>query len=495
MLRGSIAIHAADGPVACRTAFDTFAAAAAEYPPERVAAITGIDAAALQQAAAILAAAPSVAYYAWNGVGQSATATQTDRAISLLYSLTGSYGRKGGNVPGGAAAFADISGQDLLPPAQRSKALGLGERPLGPGLLGYVTARDVYRAALAGEPYPVRMLVSFGTNLIASQPDTDTARRALEALELHVHVDFFLNPTAQYADIVLPAATSWEREGLRTGFDGSLAGLSRVQLRPAVIAPLGQARSDTDIVLALAARLGLGDAMFGGSADRGHDAALAPSGLTVAALRQAPAGIELATSVQLEAHRQMLDGVPRGFPTPTRRIEVYSERLLAHGYAPVPTLPADDAAAVQSGYPLRLGSAKLVAFCHSQHRNIPALRRLAPDPAVEMAPEDAAARGIADGDWVRICTATGTAVARARLVPGLAPGTAFGQHGWWVEGPSGGPYDASRPLAASLNQLIDTAHADPVSGSVPMRASQCEIERLGEAVQTAKPASSPSRIS
>jgi hypothetical protein len=78
-------------------------------------------------------------------------------------------------------------------------------------------------AVLAKAPYPVRMLMSFGTNLLVSQPDTETARKALSALEFHVHADFFVNATARYADIILPVATSWEREGLRTGFDGSLA--------------------------------------------------------------------------------------------------------------------------------------------------------------------------------------------------------------------------------------------------------------------------------
>ena len=269
LLNASLDVPTPNGSISCRTAFDIFAAAAAEYPPERVAKETGVDKAALAHAAEILAAAPTVAYYAWNGVGQSVTATQTDRAISMLYTLTGSYGRRGGNVPGAAAPFADISGQDLLSVEQRAKALGLEERPVGPGLLGYVTARDVYRALLSGDPYPVRMLVSFGTNLLASQPDTELARQALRALDFHVHVDFFLNTTAQYADIVLPSATSWEREGLRTGFDVSLEGQRRVQLRPAVIAPLGEARSDTDIVLALADRLGLADVMFECSADGG----------------------------------------------------------------------------------------------------------------------------------------------------------------------------------------------------------------------------------
>src|SRR5262249_43845812 len=162
------------------TSFDIYAAAAAEYPPERVAGIAGVPPKALCNAADILAASPTVAYYVWNGVAQNVTATQTNRAISLLYALTGSYGSRGGNVPDTGANFGDISGQDLISAQQRAKTLGLAERPLGPGLNGWVTARDVYRAVLAREPYPVRMLVSCGTNLLSAHPDTATAQRVLK---------------------------------------------------------------------------------------------------------------------------------------------------------------------------------------------------------------------------------------------------------------------------------------------------------------------------
>jgi anaerobic selenocysteine-containing dehydrogenase len=478
-LRARSEFTTASGTIPCRSAFDLYATAAAEYPPARVQEITGVGEADLANAAEILSTSPTVAYYAWNGVGQSVTATQTDRAISLLYALTGSYGKRGGNVPGAAVNFGDISGQDLLSPEQRAKALGLSERPLGPSVSGWVTARDVYRAVLNGDPYPVRALVSFGTNLLVSQPDLPLATRAFEQLEFHVHADFFVNATARYADIVLPVATSWEREGLRAGFDVTLDGLRRVQLRPPVIAPLAEARSDTDIVLALAKRLGLEQQFFGCDADRGHDALLAPSGLSVARLRAVPEGIEVTTSVSLSAHAQLgADGNPRGFPTPTKRIEIYSERLREHGYPPVPSLAPADMPAPPQAFPLRFSCAKTVAYCHSQHRNIASLRRLAPHPSLEMPPEIAAARNIKQGDWVRISTPSGTAVARAHLVPGIAPGTVFGQHGWWVEGPDGTPYDSSQPLMANINRIMSTAARDPVSGSIPLRSSWCEVERL-----------------
>jgi anaerobic selenocysteine-containing dehydrogenase len=478
VLRWSGTVETLSGPVLCDTALELFAREAAEFPPERVAEVSGIEPGDLAKAADIIAGAKSVAYYAWNGVGQSVTATQTDRAISILYALTGSYGRKGGNVPGGAAPFVDISGQDLLSAEQRDKALGLAERPLGPGLQGWVTARDVYKAVLTKAPYPVRMLISFGTNLLVSQPDTETARQALSALEFHVHADFFVNATARYADIILPVATSWEREGLRTGFDGSLEGLRHVQLRPPVVAPVGEARSDTDIVMGLAAGLGLGERMFDLDADRGHDAVLAKTGLTVEMLRGSPAGIVVEGAAQLDAQAATHDGRPRGYPTPTGKIEIYSERLLLAGYRPLPGLDVNDLLPVDANYPLRLGSAKSVAYCHSQHRNIDSLRRLVPDPVVEISPDDAAARSIVQRDWVRIRTRSGDVVARAAIVPGLAPGAVFGQHGWWVDGGDGSPYDRSHPLAANLNGAIGTDRADPVSGSIPLRCSWCEIEKM-----------------
>ncbi|MEZ5738882.1 MAG: molybdopterin-dependent oxidoreductase [Burkholderiaceae bacterium] len=203
------------------------------------------------------------------------------------------------------------------------------------------------------------MLVSFGTNLLASQPDTGLARRALAALEFHVHADFSLNPTAEQADIVLPVATSWERGGLRTGFDASLAGLRRVQWRAPVIAPLGESRSDIDIVLALAPRLGLARHFFGGDADRGHDAILQPAGLTLAALRACPEGVDLPGAVPLRAHAgPRADGAPTGFPTMSRRIEIWSERLHGIGQPALPTLDGQDLPQPPPGFPLRLSSAQ-----------------------------------------------------------------------------------------------------------------------------------------
>ncbi len=467
------------GAIAYRSAFSHYAAAAAAYPPKRVSELTGIAVDDLYRAADTLSASRSVAYYAWNGVGQSVTATQTDRAISLLYSLTGSYGAAGGNVPGGAAAFADISGMDLLPDAQRQKALGIDLRPLGPPRSGWVTARDVYKAILTKTPYPIRMLFSFGTNLLVSQPDTAQAREALKHLDFHVHADLFLNASAQYADIVLPVSSSWEHEGLRTGFDCSLEGLRQVQLRPAAVAPVGDARSDTEIVLALASRLGMNDQFFGGSVDRGHDHMLAATGLTVAELRTQPKGVILPGTVTLRPYAEHdASGRAKGFPTPSRRLEVYSEVLQRHGQAPVPILDDNDLPRHDPDRPLRLGCAKTIIYCHSQHRNLPSLRRLLPDPLLEMSVEAAATRGIAANDWVEVTTVAGSFVARCKISKDLAADSVFAQHGWWVEGAPNTPYAHADDLRANMNSAVDTTLSDPISGSIPLRATSCEVRRL-----------------
>jgi len=155
-LLAEIMVDTKEGMIACQTAFGMFAEKVYAQSLEWIETETGVPVEDIRHAPEILTTSHTTAYYAWNGVGQSITVTQTERLISLLYGLTGSCGDKGGNVPGAAAPFADVSGQDLLSDGQRAKALGLKERPIGPALSGWVTARDVYRAVLDHDPYPVK---------------------------------------------------------------------------------------------------------------------------------------------------------------------------------------------------------------------------------------------------------------------------------------------------------------------------------------------------
>jgi anaerobic selenocysteine-containing dehydrogenase len=425
-----------------------------------------------------------VAYYAWSGVEQQTNATQTARAIAQLYALTGSFDAPGGNVLFPSVPTANVGGEELLPAEQRARALGLPERPLGPSRFQHVTSDEIYRAILEQQPYPVRGLVGFGANLLIAHADGWRGREALAALDFYVHTDLFMNPTAELADVVLPVASAFECEALKTGFEVSTEAQSLVQLRPRVVGPRGECRSDTEIVFDLALRLGLGDHFWGGDIEAAYRYQLQPSGISLEKLRENPGGIRVPLQTRYRKFAELRDGVPHGFATPTRKVELYSQTLLEHGYSPLPEYeeprmsPFSRPDLVER-FPLILTTAKHTLFCESQHRGLPSLRRRALDPEVELHPAIAAERGIHPGDWVHIETPKGSVRARARLNDTLATNVVCAQHGWWQACPDlGAPgYDPFGSDGANLNLIIGNEVIDPVSGSVPHRAYLCQIRR------------------
>lgn len=474
-LHGKRRVRTLAGPVDCVPAFEHYAQACAAWPLDRTEAVTTVEAPAIEAFAADLAEAKSVTYAAWSGVGQHANATQTERAIATLYALTGSYDSPGGNVVLPKLAVAPVTSADQLAPEQRAKALGLQEFPLGPPDQGWVTARNFCRAVLEEKPYPVRALVSFGGNLLLSQPDPNRTAEALRRLEFAVHLDLFENPTARFADLLLPVQTPWEHEAVKAGFEISQAAQEHVQLRPRMTDPVGESRSDTEVVFELAERLGMGADFFNGRIEDGWDHQLAPLGLTAAQLREQPGGVDLPLRTEYRKYADLAEnGAVIGFATPTSRVELYSERLAEHGYPAVPTAepPVPDAR-----HPLVLTCAKNGYFCHSQHRGISSLRKRSPEPAVDLSAELAAERGIEDGQWVRITTASADVRMRARIDPALHRDVVVAEYGWWQPAPDLA-LPGSDPLedgGTNYNLLVgDDAH-DPVSGSVPLRSTFCDV--------------------
>jgi anaerobic selenocysteine-containing dehydrogenase len=268
-LSGTFKFMTSQGEVECRPVFALYAALCEQMTPQETKRITGIEPQQITDTAKLIWESRPVTYYAWSGVAQQTNATQTDRAICLLYALTGSYDAAGGNLALQTVPANDISGAELIDPSQRAKALGLGERPIGPPSALRVTSHDFYRAVLDKEPYEVKALIAFGTNLLLSHPNPAMGIEALKSLEFHVHADLFMTPSAAFADVVLPVTTPWEHEALRMGFEDSQNGQLLVQLRKAAIEPEGEARSDSWIVFELAKRLGLEEEFFGGDMDEG----------------------------------------------------------------------------------------------------------------------------------------------------------------------------------------------------------------------------------
>jgi anaerobic selenocysteine-containing dehydrogenase len=469
--------------IPCRPVFAHYAAMCAAYSPAEVERICWIPAAQLEETARLIWQSRPVAYYAWSGHEHHANTTETARAMALLYALTGSFDAKGGNVLFPGVKQNGVTGEDLPAAKAMPPAIGMETRPLGPAKWNNVSVQDFYTAALEGSPYASRALVDFGSNLLLAFADPVRGRQALAALDFHVHLDMFMNPTAEMADIVLPVASAFEREGLKIGFDISTDAQTMVQLRPAVVPPQGKARPDTDIIFDLAVRMRLGDAFWGGDVDAAYRHQLAPSGVTLEQLRARPEGVRVPLAAQYAKHALPdAQGHPRGFPTPSRRIEFWSETFRAAGLSPLPDYvePAVSPTArpdLAARFPLVLTCAKPTVFCQTQHRALPSLRRRAPDPEVELHPDAAAARGIAAGDWISLETETGGMRARALLNAALDPRVVVGQHGWWQkcdEGRAPG-YDPFSPTGSNFNLTVDPAVRDPISGTVSHRANLCQV--------------------
>lgn len=475
-LRGAFTVDTAEGrTLGVRPAFEHYAQACEPWTMERTAQRTWIPEEDLRAFAEELAAARTVAYHSWTGVGQHGNAAQTERAIAAMYALKGCYDTPGGNVLFPKVPANPVTSLDQMAPAQRAKTLGVRERPLGPSATGWVTAHDLYGAMLEGAPYRVRALMGFGANLLASQPDPVRGRAALESLDFYVHCDLFMNPTAEHADIVLPVNSPWEREALRLGFEINQSAQELVQLRQRMIEPVGESRSDTKIVFDLARRLGMGEDFFGGDIEAAWNHVLQPTGLTVAELRCNPRGIRVPLRTEYRKYARADDeGNVAGFATPSRRVELYSERLMKAGYPGVPDAgPEDDA---PDSLPFVLTNAKNGYFCHSQHRGIASLRRKHPHPTVEISPELARSRGFAEGDRVEVVTAGGAVRLHAVLNAELHPRVVVAEYGWWEAAEDLGlPGHDPVSGAANLNAVLSGTPADPLSGSAQLRGVACDV--------------------
>jgi anaerobic selenocysteine-containing dehydrogenase len=454
------------------TVWDLLRGRCAEYPPGRAESITGVASADIVDAARTIWESRPVAFYTWSGLEQHSGATQTMRAIDVLYALTGSLDVPGGNVLFEAVPSNPIDGKELLS-HERPSAVGADRRPLGPARFGFVTGEDFYTAILDGR---IKVGVAFGGNMVMAHADSRRGREALRSLDFLVQADLFMTPTAELADIVLPVTTPFESEALKIGFEYSQEAQSLVQLRQPLVAPRGEARSDLQIVFDLATRLGLGAHFWNGDIEAAWRHQLAPSGISLDDLRTHPQGVRVPLTTR---HRKYAES---GFATPSHKVELYSTTLAAHGYDPLPAFvePLTSPRSrpdLADRFPLVLSCSKSLFFCETQHRQVAALRKSAPDPLVEIHPSTAETRGVVGGDEVSVETPWGSVRARARLNATLDPQVVFAQHGWWEACEELGlpGYPPYGPDSANLNLVLCQTPSDPISGSSPMRASMCQV--------------------
>lgn len=456
------------GPVQARTALSHLWEAAAPWDYPTTSARTGISTHDLRKFVDLLAESmPEIGYHAWTGIAQHAHATQTERAIACLYALLGGFDRRGGNLqlPLLPARSTAVS----IPTENIAKGLGQQSHPLGVSQMGYITGADFQNAVLNDDPYPVKALLSFGANPILTQPDSKRTAEALSKLDFYVHVDLFHNPTNEYADVLLPSSSPYENDSVRLGWELTHEGAERLQYRPQLISRRGDTRSDAEIAFLLAQALGHDDdEYFSLGLDAARDRVLEPLSITLAELKE-----QLVVKVPLPTGSEKYRS--HGFNTPSRRVELYSERLHDAGQDPVPNFAS--APDGDEGLPYLLSCVKNGYYCHSQHRAINSLRKRAPHPNVYVSEHVAAKHRLSPGMAAEIRTSTGAITMTVEVDPSLSDDVLIAEFGWWEGNPDLGlpALDAFSATGSNYNTIITTAIADPVSGSIPFRSVPCTI--------------------
>lgn len=485
-LFGSYSAKLRDGStVICRPALEVLKEAVAQFAPERSEQITTVPTAKVRKAVRLFAKDKPSSYCTWVGLEQDNDAMQTNRAVCIFYALTGQYDQRGGNALVAATPTNPITGRELLHAEQAKLRLGLDKHPLGPPAdPGIVQAAEVYDAILSGKPYPIKAMVLFGSDPLLGHGDPLRGKAALEALDFYIHVDTTLNPSAHFADLVLPATTCWEREALLPFSEIAENTMNWAQLRPAVAKPVGESRPETEIIFDLAKRLDLTEQFFDGNIEAALAHQLAPSGLTTEQLRASSIGMRAPVKTR---HRKYAEintktGQPNGFNTPTGKIEIYSTAFASAGYPPIPQFNTDEAE--NADYPLTLTFFRDIHFCDQQHRNIPRLRCVMPYPFVEIHPNTAEAKGIADGDWIVLENAVDNVKLKAKFNDSLHPNVVATIYGWWqpCEDLKLAGHDPFSTNGANANLFIRNSDNDEISASVAHRGQGCRVFKYGTPV-------------
>jgi anaerobic selenocysteine-containing dehydrogenase len=402
--------------------------------------------------------------------------------VCCFYALTGQFDERGSNVIFATTPTNPINGRELLPKSKAESRLGIEKHPLGPNAdPGLVQAAEVYDAILTGRPYPIKALVLFGSDPLLGHGDPLRGKAALEAVDFYVHVDTTINPSAMFADLLLPASTCWEHEALLPFSEIAEDTMNWAQLRPAVATPVGESRSDIEIIFDLAQRLDLTEQFFGGDLEAAFAHQLAPAQLSPQQLRQSPVGLRANVTTRHRKYGELDErtGEPNGFATPTRKIEIYSTTFANAGYSPLPVFERRNHDGRNEQYPLTLTFYRLVQFCDEQHRNIPRLRRSVPEPFLEIHPQTASAQSIENGEWVSLETASGKVQLKTKFNDSLHPDVVATVYGWWQacrELDLNGQ-DPFTHKGANANLLVPNCDVDPISASVAHRAQKCRIRK------------------
>lgn len=451
--------------------WDDFSRRVKEYPLDRVEQITWVPQDKIREAARLFARTKPAAIQWGVAIEQSINCIDNDRTLIYLVALTGNLDARGGNVfytPPKAQNIGQFAAHDQLPSDKRAKMLG-GDIFRLAARINVITPKMVWNAILTGQPYPVKAMLIHGSNPVVTRENAQEVYRALSRLEFLSVSDFFMTPTAELADIVLPAATWLEADYLGGFFFRHGYIFPRKK-----IVQIGECKSDFEMFHELGKRVGQEE--WGENVEQDLDGILKPAGLTWQQVKDLPF---LRGTVTYRKHEQ------KGFSTPTKKVEFSSTILQELGYDPLPTFKEVPESPVSrpdllERYPyILITGARTPVFFHSEHRMIPWLRELHPDPIVELHPDTAQKHGIKEGDWVYIESPRGRIRQRAKLTTGIRPQVVAIQHGWWfpeVKTPDHGWKESNSNILTDN----DPKGLDAAMGASNLRVLLCRVYRAEE---------------
>jgi thiosulfate reductase/polysulfide reductase chain A len=448
-----------------------------QYTPEWAAQITWLSADQIRQAARLYATTKPAIAHRRVALDQSMNSTQSARAVLALVALTGNLDVPGGNLlPTPVPGFITTGGvmAHCKPDDELAKQrLGATEYPLisGPdGLFLVVHAAIANRAMLEGEPYPLKALLLAGGNPVVNKQNTRHTWNAYKALDLLVVSDFFMTPTAELADYVLPATTWLERDEC---CDEPY--LNCAAARQKAVEPPPECRDDVQIGIDLLQRLPWADhdAMPWKTSGEFHEFRVRGMNMTFEQFKDI--GYVAPTPVP----RKYQQGKLR---TPSGMVELRSSIFEKHGYNPLPDYveplhgPLSTPELMESYPHILVTGGRTIEYYLSAERQLDAIRKLMPDPLFEMHPETAAKAGVKDGDWVWVETPQikGERVKlRVKTTTDFDPRVVHAQHGWWFPerpAPERGCFDSNISLV-----LTDEPPREPICGSLPLRGTICRF--------------------
>ena len=421
------------------------------YSPEAVAETTGVPAAKIRRFAEMYATAKPATITQGVSLDHCINGVQNSRAIAVLIAITGNIDIAGGNTYDFPLPQTSLRVKGRV---KVEEVIG-APYPVFNKFVGETSAMPVPDAILTGKPYPVKALIDQGSNPALTWPDSGKVKEALAKLDLLVVSDLFLNETAEMADIFLPAAAFLEKKAV---MDYATKGIPLLIMGQMAVAPPGECREDWQLWSELGKKMGYADYFPWRDADELLSYLFKTSGITLEQLGQSPGGVFYGDYEQRRKYEEA------GFDTPSGKLEIFSPTLATYGYDPLPTftpieMPSDD-----SPFTLISGT-RTVAYTHSQYRDIERLKKLAPEPLVEINDADAAELAIADGETVIVESAKGSITLKARVTPDILPKVLSLQHGW---------------KEANANLLTDSQPSDPISGYPALKTTLCRVRKIGE---------------